>query len=140
MRSAIAAPILFLLVSFFVQECESVGFAPELYCGLENCYDGESKLSWRSENVKTINAFIFTVLEVNREEFDKQKLAKAYRALARKHHPDRVKNKEEKLLAEERFRVIATAYETLKDDEAKTNYDYYLDHPDQRYDALNMNT
>lgn len=111
MHSILGLPALVLLL-FFVQKCESVGFAPELYCGLENCYD---------------------VLEINREEFDKQKLSKAYRALARKHHPDRVKNKEEKLLAEERFRVIATAYETLKDEEAKTTYDYYLDHPDQRF-------
>ncbi|KAF1757640.1 hypothetical protein GCK72_014096 [Caenorhabditis remanei] len=71
MRSAIGVPIIVAFL-FFVQGCESVGFAPELYCGLENCYD---------------------VLQIQREEFDKQKLAKAYRALARQYHPDRVKNK-----------------------------------------------
>ncbi|CAL2040442.1 unnamed protein product [Caenorhabditis brenneri] len=112
MGSFVVETILLIFLIVLVQKSESVGFAPELYCGLENCYD---------------------VLEINREEFDKQKLSKAYRALARKHHPDRVKSKEEKVLAEERFRVIATAYETLKDEEAKTNYDYYLDHPDQRF-------
>ncbi|EGT46537.1 hypothetical protein CAEBREN_24808 [Caenorhabditis brenneri] len=112
MGSFVVETILLIFLIVLVQKSESVGFAPELYCGLENCYD---------------------VLEINREEFDKQKLSKAYRALARKHHPDRVKSKEEKGLAEERFRVIATAYETLKDEEAKTNYDYYLDHPDQRF-------
>ena len=39
---------------------------------------------------------------------------------------------EEKTKAEARFRVIATAYETLKDDQVKEEYDYYLDHPEER--------
>ncbi|CAI2350450.1 unnamed protein product [Caenorhabditis sp. 36 PRJEB53466] len=111
MRSVFGAPIILVLLAFFAPKCESVGFAPELYCGLENCYE---------------------VLDFNREDFDKQKLAKAYRRQARKHHPDKAKNKEEKLLAEERFRAVATAYEILKDEESRTTYDYYLDHPDER--------
>lgn len=32
------------------------------------------------------------------------------------------------------FRLIATAYETLKDEQTRTDYDYYLDHPEERYD------
>ncbi|KAK5978670.1 DnaJ subfamily C member 25 [Trichostrongylus colubriformis] len=99
----------------FLYLCEpvlTVGFAEELYCGLENCYD---------------------VLEINRDEFDKAKLAKIYRSLAKKYHPDRVKDQAAKAEAEARFRVIATAYETLKDDQARSDYDYYLDHPEERF-------
>ncbi|CAI5448581.1 unnamed protein product [Caenorhabditis angaria] len=106
------AASLLLLLAIVPEKVESVGFAPELYCGLENCYD---------------------VLEINREEFDKSKLAKIYRSLAKKHHPDRFKEQDKKLEAETRFRVIATAYETLKDEEARTSYDYYLDHPEERF-------
>lgn len=43
---------------------------------------------------------------------------------------------EEKTKAEARFRVIATAYETLKDDQIKEEYDYYLDHPEERFPLL----
>ncbi|PIO77162.1 hypothetical protein TELCIR_00745 [Teladorsagia circumcincta] len=67
---------IYLIVLLYL--CEpilSVGFAEELYCGLENCYDE----------------------------------------------------------AEARFRVIATAYETLKDDQTRSDYDYYLDHPEERF-------
>ncbi|KAK6736290.1 hypothetical protein RB195_019143 [Necator americanus] len=101
-----------LLLSFFLEPVISVGFAEELYCGLENCYD---------------------VLEINRDEFDKSKLSKIYRNLARKYHPDRVKDESSKPGAEARFRVIATAYETLKDDQTRSDYDYYLDHPEERF-------
>ncbi|KAJ1372435.1 DnaJ dnj-2, partial [Parelaphostrongylus tenuis] len=89
-----------------------VGFAEELYCGLENCYD---------------------VLGINREEFDRTTISKIYRALAKKHHPDRVKDEAAKAEAEARFRVIATAYETLKDEQTRSDYDYYLDHPEERF-------
>ena len=34
--------------------------------------------------------------------------------------------------AEKKFRLIATAYETLKDDDVREEYDYYLDHPEER--------
>ncbi|CAB3409954.1 unnamed protein product [Caenorhabditis bovis] len=105
-------PTIIIVVVVWVQQTEAVGFAPELYCGLENCYD---------------------VLGIDRNEFDKSKLSKTYRTLAKKYHPDRYKNAEQKADAEKRFLVIATAYETLKDDDAKTNYDYYLDHPEERF-------
>lgn len=88
------------------------GFAPELYCGMENCYD---------------------VLGIEREQFDRTTLSKIYRQAAKANHPDRFKTKQDKADAEERFRVIATAYETLKENDTKTEYDYYLDHPEERF-------
>ncbi|XGW11105.1 hypothetical protein V3C99_012534 [Haemonchus contortus] len=107
----------FAWISGFLLFClydpvSSVGFAEELYCGLENCYD---------------------VLEINRDDFDRAKLSKIYRSLAKKFHPDRVKDQAAKVEAEARFRVIATAYETLKDDQTRADYDYYLDHPEERF-------
>jgi len=49
-------------------------------------------------------------------------LKKAYRALAMKYHPD--KNPDDEVAAE-KFREINEAYETLKDDEKRINYDLY---------------
>lgn len=82
-----------------------------LYCGKENCYD---------------------VLGVLRDS-TKSEISKNYRQLARKYHPDLHKGIEAKKIAEEQFKRIATAYEILKDEEARTDYDYMLDNPDQYY-------
>jgi len=82
-----------------------------IYCGKENCYD---------------------ILGVNRQS-TKQEIAKNYRNLARKHHPDLHKGEEAKKEAEEKFKTIATAYEILRDEEARTDYDYMLDNPEQYY-------
>ncbi|KAF7635738.1 J domain-containing protein [Meloidogyne graminicola] len=90
----------------------SVGLAPGLYCGTVTCYD---------------------VLEISRDDFNKTDLPRIYRRLARQYHPDRVKLEKNREEAEEQFRLIATAYETLKDDETREYYDYYLDHPEERY-------
>ncbi|EFO20225.1 DnaJ domain-containing protein [Loa loa] len=81
-----------------------------LYCGIESCYE---------------------VLNIDRSEFNKNVLGRTYRKLAARYHPDKVANAKKKE-AEENFRKIATAYETLKDDETRADYDYYLDHPEQR--------
>lgn len=82
-----------------------------LYCGKENCYD---------------------VLGVTRDS-SKVEISKNYRQLARKHHPDMHRSSEAKAEAEERFKQIATAYEILKDDESRTDYDYMLDNPEEVY-------
>ncbi|GFS55138.1 dnaJ homolog subfamily C member 25 homolog [Trichonephila inaurata madagascariensis] len=87
------------------------GLIDGLYCGKENCY---------------------TVLGVNRES-TKAEIAKMYRQLARKYHPDMHKTAEAKKEAEENFTLIATAYEVLKDDESRKDYDYMLDNPDKVY-------
>ncbi|GMT24489.1 hypothetical protein PFISCL1PPCAC_15786, partial [Pristionchus fissidentatus] len=101
-----------LLVLAVLPAVQPIGFAPELYCGMENCYD---------------------VLGIQREEFDRSTLSKIYRKVAKANHPDRFKGKEEKAEQEERFRVVATAYETLKENDTRTEYDYYLDHPEERF-------
>lgn len=60
-------------------------------------------------------------------------IAKAYRKAAKKYHPDTQRTAEEKEAASIRFRVIASAYETLKDEETRKEYDYMLDNPDEVY-------
>lgn len=82
-----------------------------IYCGKENCYDvlGVTRSSTRSE------------------------IAKAYRKLARKYHPDMYRDAEAKAEAETKFKSVATAYEILKDEESKTDYDYMLDNPEEYY-------
>lgn len=80
-----------------------------LYCGEDNCYD---------------------LLGVTRDS-EKNEIAKSYRTLARKWHPD--KHKVDKEAAVLMFQKIATAYETLKDEESRNDYDYMLDNPEEFY-------
>uniref|UniRef100_A0A646QDM1 DnaJ subfamily C member 25 n=1 Tax=Hemiscolopendra marginata TaxID=943146 RepID=A0A646QDM1_9MYRI len=87
------------------------GFLEGIYCGKDNCYD---------------------VLGVEREA-TKAEIARNYRQLARKFHPDMHKTADAKKKAEEKFKLIATAYEILKDEDARKDYDYMLDNPDEIY-------
>ncbi|XP_076020325.1 dnaJ homolog subfamily C member 25 [Genypterus blacodes] len=88
-----------------------------LYCGTEICYD---------------------VLGVTRDAV-KADIARAYRQLARRYHPDRFRAGDPGLAGETqesahaRFLLIATAYETLKDEETRKDYDYMLDNPEEYY-------
>lgn len=82
-----------------------------IYCGKVNCYD---------------------VLGITREA-TKNEIGKSYRQLAKKFHPDMHRGVEEKKAAEEKFKEIATAYEILRDDEERTDYDYMLDNPQEYY-------
>ncbi|KAL3089973.1 hypothetical protein niasHS_006425 [Heterodera schachtii] len=114
-RDSSSGPVLhfFLIVLCNLPfQIDAVGLAPGLYCGTVTCYD---------------------VLEISRDDFNKTDLPKLYRRMARQYHPDRVKREDLREETEEKFRLIATAYETLKDDETRTYYDYYLDHPEERY-------
>ena len=63
----------------------------------------------------------YTVLGVPRSATQDQ-IKKAYRDLARKHHPDM--NQGDKA-SEEKFKEIQLAYETLSDPEKKKNYDMF---------------
>ncbi|CAG9787933.1 unnamed protein product [Diatraea saccharalis] len=82
-----------------------------IYCGKENCYE---------------------VLGVTREA-TKYEIGKSYRQLAKKYHPDLHRDPDDKKVAEEKFKQIATAYEILRDDEERTDYDYMLDNPQEYY-------
>ncbi|MCF6156280.1 MAG: molecular chaperone DnaJ [Candidatus Brocadia sp.] len=53
----------------------------------------------------------------------KEEIKAAYRALAKKFHPDL--NKDNPKLAEEKFREISEAYEVLIDDDKRERYDQY---------------
>ncbi|XP_061166846.1 dnaJ homolog subfamily C member 25 homolog isoform X1 [Saccostrea echinata] len=88
----------------------SYGFLDGLYCGLENCYE---------------------ILGVTRDA-SKSEITKNYRKLARKWHPDMAaKTEEKKKEHTEMFQKIANAYEILKDDEQRSDYNYMLDNPDE---------
>ena len=52
-----------------------------------------------------------------------EEIKKAFRKLARKHHPDVAKGKEDKAGAEEKFKEINEAYEVLGDPEKRQKYD-----------------
>ncbi|XP_059894798.1 dnaJ homolog subfamily C member 25 [Gadus macrocephalus] len=88
-----------------------------LYCGTQVCYD---------------------VLSVSRDA-TKPEIARAYRQLARTYHPDRFRAGDPALAGEtedsakEKFLLVTTAYETLKDEDSRRDYDYMLDHPEEYY-------
>ncbi|VDK34287.1 unnamed protein product [Taenia asiatica] len=72
------------------------------------------------------------LLRVSRDA-DITAIQRAYRSLAKEFHPDRQKSAEEKVKSEEAFRLIATAYEILRDPEQRQEYEYMLDHPTEMY-------
>lgn len=106
-----------LFISFFLILGTALGYVqafegiPGLYCGLESCYD---------------------VLGATRES-SRDEITKLYRRLAGKWHPDRFQDKDEKASATEKFRQIATAYEVLREEESRRDYNDMLDDPEHYY-------
>lgn len=102
-----------VLILFFIVSLKTITaqLLEGLYCGKENCYD---------------------VLEVTREA-TKNEIGKNYRRLAKQYHPDLHRTQEAKDSAEIQFKRVANAYEILKDEESRTDYDYMLDNPDEYY-------
>ncbi|KAK4320241.1 hypothetical protein Pmani_008892 [Petrolisthes manimaculis] len=100
-----------LIYSLCVVFQPAQGYVEDYYCGENNCYD---------------------LLEVTRDA-TKQDIKRAFRAIASKTHPDKFLDPDEKKVAEERFRKLSSAYDILRDDEAREDYDYMLDNPEQFY-------
>ncbi|XP_064384401.1 dnaJ homolog subfamily C member 25-like isoform X2 [Halichondria panicea] len=91
----------------------AAGLLEGLYCGRESCYD---------------------VLQVDKD-VTAAEMMRAYRHLALEYHPDKNKVTEGELAegSRERFQLISTTYEILKDEEERANYDYMLENPEQVY-------
>ncbi|VTJ80178.1 dnaJ homolog subfamily C member 25 isoform X2 [Marmota monax] len=111
-RLVLLSPL--LLVPLLARPAEAL--VEGLYCGTRDCY---------------------AVLGVSRSA-SKAEIARAYRQLARRYHPDRYRPEpgdedQSPRSAEEAFLLVATAYETLKDEETRKDYDYMLDHPEEYY-------
>jgi molecular chaperone DnaJ len=66
----------------------------------------------------------YDILGVDKNVSDED-LKKAYRKLARQHHPDLHAAEHDKKTAEERFKEINEAYETLSDQEKRKRYDMF---------------
>ena len=98
--------IIFITIVGYVPLLTSAHLLPGLYCGEENCYD---------------------VINVTRDS-NKSEISRSYRLFARKFHPDNRETGDEFM-----FKKIANAYEILKDEEARRDYDYMLDHPEAYY-------
>uniref|UniRef100_A0A5K3FEZ8 J domain-containing protein n=1 Tax=Mesocestoides corti TaxID=53468 RepID=A0A5K3FEZ8_MESCO len=99
--------LLLLLCSFYLADAQVEG----IYCGKQTCFD---------------------VLGISRDA-DVSAVQRAYRALAKEHHPDRQKTPQDKVQAKKTFHLIATAYGILRDPEQRQEYEYMLDNPSEMY-------
>ncbi|MEW5304289.1 MAG: hypothetical protein WDW38_011073 [Sanguina aurantia] len=88
---------------------------------LQDC-ERKLKISLRKDHYKTLGVH---------KDAANPEIKKAYRELAKRHHPDKVATSERKE-AESRFMEIAEAYEVLSDSEKRHRYDNGQDEPQQQ--------
>ena len=72
----------------------------------------------------------YTILDVPRDAPDSE-IRRAFRALAKEHHPDSRGAAGSDRSSERDFRLISEAYETLKDSSRRAEYDRELDEAEQ---------
>ena len=73
----------------------------------------------------------YTLLNISMEASDDE-INRAFRQMARRHHPDMHQDPAAKRSTEVRFKEILHAYETLKDPLARRTYDTSLDAPTRK--------
>lgn len=79
------------------------------------------------------NKNFYEVLGVS-QKAPKNDIKKAYFSLAKKYHPDICKEQG----AEEKFKIISEAYQTLYDDDSRKRYDEFIkQNPNQSFDSFN---
>lgn len=79
----------------------------------------------------------YEILEVDKKA-SQEIIKKAYSTLAKKYHPD-LQPDSQKNIAEEKFKLVNEAYETLSNDELRKQYDSSLNNnfvPKELYDSL----
>ncbi|GBP80359.1 DnaJ homolog subfamily C member 25 homolog [Eumeta japonica] len=108
-------------------------FVPSVHSGLlPVCTPSPRPVSAPRVRTRRITLQYRSHFSVTRES-TKNEIAKNYRQLARKYHPDLQRTESAKKEAEENFKRIANAYEILRDDEERSDYDYMLDNPQEYY-------
>lgn len=74
--------------------------------------------------IHVLSADYYQILGIPRDATTDQ-IKAAYRKLAIKYHPDRIKDPKKKQEAQKKFMAIANAYETLSDPNKRKIYDMY---------------
>ena len=72
----------------------------------------------------TVKRDYYEILGVDRNA-NEDDLKKAYRRLARQHHPDTQAGEPDKKAAEEKFKELNEAYAVLSDEEKRRRYDMF---------------
>ncbi len=96
----------------------SIGALLLLYLLLSTCVSADI-------DDKVLSKDLYGALGVSKEA-SASEIKRAYRNLARKFHPDKAKNDDQREDNERKFVEIAEAHEILSDESLRQEYDYYL--------------